>query len=79
MFSHKIFQVQSRELLSQNLLLNLHSNLIRMRERYCNSGAVMELPVESKKMLGLQEPNDWNISQLNLIQARLLEPLISYW
>jgi len=50
-----------------------------LRETYHKPGARLELPMEQKLHLGLQEAASWARDYLLDLQNRIAEPLILYW
>ena len=50
-----------------------------MREKYHKQGSPSELPSEFKAALGLTEPSQWTVTNLQAVQPRVAEPLVLYW
>ena len=50
-----------------------------LRERYHQNGAPFELPQQTKRQLGLQEPSQWTRDNLCAVQSKMVEPLVLYW
>ncbi|XP_074640881.1 regulator of G-protein signaling 22-like [Tubulanus polymorphus] len=53
--------------------------MISMREKFHNTGSLLELPNEMKVCLGLCEPSNWTIEKLLNVQSKMAESLVLYW